>query len=265
MHNKWYNGTKEYVCDVCGYSTITDYTLTLHRKRHLGEYNFKCDVCDKCFISKHALKNRKIVHLAKKQFKCDVCERAYFYKGDLTTHIKICHPSSKQNSSEYQCRTCGHTFRLKKRLVAHLKSHTGFLCDVCGKALTSRTSLQGHHLTHTGEKPVVCDVCGKAFVKCGALRIHMLTHTGERPHSCEVCGKTLTQRFSLFTNSTTQEPNHITVIYVRSILWRRHWWKHTRSVMAYRHDIIYVNNSGVGCASRKWRLPYKNLSFKKLL
>ena len=64
-----------------------------------------------------------------------------------------------------------------------------FKCKVCGLRSKSRSNMQNHMYTHTGEKPHRCPDCGKGFRQAGALSIHKLVHTGERPHTCPVCAK----------------------------------------------------------------------------
>ncbi len=68
-------------------------------------------------------------------------------------------------------------------------TNTCFKCVICGKVLSSRSSLDTHLMTHTGEKPYKCQICLKTFRQRGHLDNHSKMHTGEKPFKCSVCGK----------------------------------------------------------------------------
>lgn len=88
------------------------------------------------------------------------------------------------------CNVCREQFNTRSELNAHRASHTGdspVTCDMCGKVFVSKNTLAIHMRIHTGVKPYVCLLCGKRFTQNGGLRIHLRTHSGEKPFSCTVC------------------------------------------------------------------------------
>ncbi|KAI1296735.1 Zinc finger protein 27 [Halotydeus destructor] len=65
-----------------------------------------------------------------------------------------------------------------------------FHCSHCGKSFKTKSHLQRHILTHTGEKPYHCNRCGSKFNQSSSLRNHIIAiHTKEYPHYCDFCKK----------------------------------------------------------------------------
>ena len=65
-----------------------------------------------------------------------------------------------------------------------------FHCSHCGKSFKTKSHLQRHILTHTGEKPYHCNRCGSKFNQSSSLRNHIIAiHTKEYPHYCPHCNK----------------------------------------------------------------------------
>ncbi|XP_072536138.1 uncharacterized protein [Salminus brasiliensis] len=62
-----------------------------------------------------------------------------------------------------------------------------FICNICGKTLTTKRSFICHLRLHTGERPFTCTQCGKSFAKKFNLDIHYNVHSGARPYACPLC------------------------------------------------------------------------------
>lgn len=52
-------------------------------------------------------------------------------------------------------------------------------CEVCGKVLSSKSNLQMHMKSHSGDKPFKCEYCSKTFTRAKHLAVHRRVHTGK--------------------------------------------------------------------------------------
>jgi uncharacterized Zn-finger protein len=99
-----------------------------------------------------------------------------------------------------QCGICGMKCVSKSKLERHMRTHTGekpHKCEICSKSFSLRGNLKSHMRTHTGEKPHKCGICDKRFSGSGDLKKHIRIHTGEKPHKCEICSKSFTESSTL--------------------------------------------------------------------
>ncbi|XP_048515129.1 zinc finger protein 391-like isoform X17 [Athalia rosae] len=204
-HKLIHTGLKRFSCDICTYTCNQKTNLEYHRRRHTKDFQFKCEICNKGYLSKADYLEHKNVHSGKKPYACELCPKSYPYKNNLLVHKRLHHPGLLKTVDIHNCTMCSSSFPYKRFLTRHMKSVHGiepsslkkFLCDYCGKQLSSQSILLTHRRTHTGEKPACCDVCGKRFTTRENLKLHQRTHTGERPHVCQQCGRAFTQRSSL--------------------------------------------------------------------
>ncbi|CAK8691523.1 unnamed protein product [Clavelina lepadiformis] len=133
-----------------------------------------------------------------KHFSCNFCDKSFKCKRPLKVHIR-----THTGERPYQCDVCHKSFSMNSSLKSHMRIHTGerpYQCDVCHKSFSASSNLKTHMRIHTEERPYQCDVCHKSFSNSGKLKIHMRTHTGERPYQCDVCHKSFTQSSSLKTH-----------------------------------------------------------------
>ncbi|MEE6465167.1 hypothetical protein FKM82_006473 [Ascaphus truei] len=89
---------------------------------------------------------------------------------------------SKEEKSSYTCPLCEKFCNSQHQLTMHIRQHntdTGGVdhsCSICGKSLSSASSLDRHMLVHSGERPYKCSMCGQSFTTNGNMHRHMKIH-----------------------------------------------------------------------------------------
>lgn len=98
----------------------------------------------------------------------------------------------------YKCPLCQEYLPSQKEFTMHIRAHnevkpspdpndpTGqakvYYCCLCGKMLSSFSSLDRHMLVHSGERPFSCLLCGQTFTTNGNMHRHKRTHGARDSH-----------------------------------------------------------------------------------
>ncbi|XP_053622249.1 zinc finger protein 782-like isoform X9 [Plodia interpunctella] len=100
----------------------------------------------------------------------------------------------------YVCNICGKvlstSFSFKRHFTTH-NSEKRYECTVCHSKFHEKNHLKSHIRTHTGEKPFKCNLCEHQFNEKATLGAHLRTHTGEKPYKCSHCSSSFGQRSTL--------------------------------------------------------------------
>uniref|UniRef100_A0A671MIF0 Ras-responsive element-binding protein 1 n=1 Tax=Sinocyclocheilus anshuiensis TaxID=1608454 RepID=A0A671MIF0_9TELE len=80
------------------------------------------------------------------------------------------------------CPLCNKNCMTQHQFTMHIRQHntdsggTDHSCSICGKALSSASSLDRHMLVHSGERPYKCVICSQTFTTNGNMHRHMKIH-----------------------------------------------------------------------------------------
>ncbi|XP_067857894.1 ras-responsive element-binding protein 1 isoform X2 [Heptranchias perlo] len=92
---------------------------------------------------------------------------------------------AKEEKSSFICPLCEKNCGTQHQLTMHIRQHntdtggTTHSCSICGKSLSSASSLDRHMLVHSGERPYKCSICNQAFTTNGNMHRHMKIHEKE--------------------------------------------------------------------------------------
>lgn len=116
-----------------------------------------------------------------------------------------------ENDTGFACSKCFKTFTSMKLLKKHVAKHDSksndsknHECNVCGKVVTSKVSLQQHMSVHSEEKNYMCEECGARFRLKRFLRRHRLVHL-PKIHKCDMCKRSFALSSRLELHLKTHE------------------------------------------------------------
>ncbi|XP_046558917.1 LOW QUALITY PROTEIN: ras-responsive element-binding protein 1-like [Haliotis rubra] len=100
---------------------------------------------------------------------------------------KILPVAGKDGLAKFVCPVCKDEMSTLHDLTVHIRQHNSTAissnsansCTICGKILSSQSSLDRHMLVHSGERPFSCRVCKMSFTTNGNMHRHMRIHSKE--------------------------------------------------------------------------------------
>ena len=144
------------------------------------------------------------------------CTKSQTITEDLTRNIV-------ENKLLYSCKykTCTKTFMTNKKLIVHVRTHTGekpYSCKHCNKTFSQKGNMKEHEKTHTGETrhhskkkmpylsySYACTECNMTFPSPKYLNVHVeVTHSSA--NSITNGGKSIDMKVRTENDSSSEKP-----------------------------------------------------------
>ncbi|CAG9123249.1 unnamed protein product [Plutella xylostella] len=228
--------------------------ITLDTVYYNGEEDLQCKLCKRKVkslkgLNYHYNKKHRIKLITqskpKKVHICHVCSKEFTDGSNFKRHVDR-HEINKSKQKEFHCDICKRVFSAKHKIEVHMMAHMKFqnprknttkkpveidptlVCNICGKANSSKKNLGLHIRRHKKEYTCFCDECGQGFYRKSEIKLHKKwkhnsmeyshdcptcgkktadprslidhirnKHTGEKAFKCENCGKAFTKKWSL--------------------------------------------------------------------
>ncbi|XP_031637187.1 zinc finger protein OZF-like [Contarinia nasturtii] len=184
VHMRVHSGNKPFECKECLKQFARKQNLNEHMILHADSSLFRCSRCRRVFLQKDEQK----VHEEKcnaNVYECYICGKLIGpKKTNLEQHMRV-HTGDRP----FQCQHCLKQFKQKHTLDVHMKLHTmklPFKCSICRYGFTKQTKCKAHERTCRW-RCYHCHICKKFFGSKSNLENHLRSHSGDKPFQCTLC------------------------------------------------------------------------------
>lgn len=169
-------------------------TFVEHSKRFAQPRTHECSFCQKYFPADQKLLNHVKNHqIMKHRVTCEKCGTKCKSQRHLEIHDRVIHDQERL----FICPICGKSLSTESSLNNHIeyvherRETENHVCEICGRGFPRKRSLQRHLGTHSTERPFVCPIkdCESTFKSNEGLRTHVKRHNGTlvKRFCCTIC------------------------------------------------------------------------------
>ncbi|MEQ2193447.1 hypothetical protein XENOCAPTIV_028333, partial [Xenoophorus captivus] len=171
-------------------------------------YIHPCEICGRIFNSIGNLERHKIIHTGEQRPE----------KSEIFVFLEETCEIGTERESEFLFLPL--LVYLHTTLLAGIKD---FMCELCGKTFSERTTLETHKLIHTVGKTWKCEHCDRKYLTEYMLQKHIhLTHEKVEAQSCHLCGTKVSTRASMNRHLRRKHPEKDSMSHEKPIRPSRH-------------------------------------------
>ena len=168
IHKRQCNPSEKLSCDLCGFKTIHDVSMRLHRRMHIS-HPYLCRVgdCRRCFKTQELLQDH-LQHHKVDGFQCEHCDKKFRHRYERTKHVIKIHQNVRRRS------TIGFgLFNIAGVIQQRQKGRTMMTCKREGCEFKTRAYQTEKMAIHVAskhpdrprpKKPHECRECKRAFL-----------------------------------------------------------------------------------------------------
>ena len=145
----------KFACDKCNYTTFTSVILEAHRKRHDFDKSFVCEECGYISVTlysfkKHVYTKHPNSNMKYKVYRCDICEFTCASSIYLKAHVR-----AHNNVNSYKCDHCAFLSETYIGICHHIGSKH--------KELLAEITVKSPEVSYIRKNEYVCYECKEKF------------------------------------------------------------------------------------------------------